>query len=46
MNNILVLVLVSCAALVWAYIWKTNVFDFEPKKPKKKKARKKKSKKK
>ena len=46
MNNILVLVLLFCAALVWAYIWKSNVFDFETKKPKKKKARKKKSKKK
>ena len=46
MNNYLVLVLLLCAASIWAYIWKTNVFDFEVKKPKKKKAKKRKNKKK
>jgi len=46
MNNILALILVFCAALVWVYIWKTNVFDLDVKKPKKKKAKKRKSKKK
>ena len=46
MNNLLIFLLLLCAALVWAYIWKTNVFDFETKKPKKKKAKKRKSKKK
>jgi len=50
MNNILVLVLIFCAALVWLYVWKTNVFDFETKKPeeccKKSKKKKKKNKKK
>tara|TARA_Y100001973_G_C5166290_1_gene316349 strand:+ start:95 stop:235 length:141 start_codon:yes stop_codon:yes gene_type:complete len=46
MNNYLIIILVICAAFVWAYIWKTNVFEFETKKPKKKKPRKRKAKKK
>lgn len=47
MNNVLILVLLLVAALLWLYIWKTNVLDFGDKpKAKKRKVRKKKAKKK
>tara|TARA_B100001939_G_C16506980_1_gene432072 strand:- start:132 stop:299 length:168 start_codon:yes stop_codon:yes gene_type:complete len=34
MNSYLIFVLLLCAAFIWLYVWKTNVFDFETKKPK------------
>ena len=33
MSN-LIFVLLFFAALIWLYVWKTNVFDFKTKKPK------------
>ena len=39
MNNILIISLLLIAALLWLYIWKTNVLDFG-KKPKSKPKRK------